>query len=349
MTAQLRVNIDNKQPLLRKGVLFIVLSFSVYSSSANTPTQLIDKQITLYRAAYPEIEFKLLYEMADFDQLMPLTHSLGEDLSNVDYEHPGDLRITLVEAQEYRIAFQLANGNGTATLFKTPNARITNKPYSCLITLSIPLLDEAASAATQFMYDIGDDTFKSIPESYYIDNQDFLAYSIDHEVFHCIDAYVNGSLYPRTLDPLKACLDRTRAEQRTEIFAAMAHLSRQPNGKRFLKNLATARTVNLLSGDVEHYTSEVLYKLAASSELNIKGDIKALAEESMLYAENKAPSYKDHQEFLVALRTVLEGYSVDVDTIFSDYPDLSTETPSHEKVEILRNAINDALTAIHQN
>ena len=165
MTAQMRVNIDNEQPLLRKVVLFIVLLFSVYSSSANTPTQLIDKQITLYRAAYPEIEFKLLYKMADFDQLMPLTHSLGEDLSNVDYEHPDDLRITLVEAQEYRIAFQLTNGNGTATLFKTPNARITNKPYTCLITLSIPLLNEAASAATQFMYDIGDDTFKSIPES----------------------------------------------------------------------------------------------------------------------------------------------------------------------------------------
>jgi len=349
MTAQLRVNVDNEQPLLRKVVLLIVLSFSVYSSSANTPTQLIDKQITLYRAAYPEIEFKLLYKMADFDLLMPLTHSLGEGLSNVDYEHQGDLRITLVEAQEYRIAFQLANGNATATLFKTPNARITDKPYSCLITLSIPLLDEAASAATQFMYGIEDDTFNSIPESYYIDNQDFLAYSIDHEVFHCIDAYVNGSLYPRTLDPLKACLDRTRAEQRTEIFAAMAHLSRQPNGIRFLKNLATARTVSLLSGDVEHYTSEVLYKLAASSKLYIKDDIKALAEESMLYAENKAPSYKDHKEFLVALRTVLEGYSVDVDTIFSDYPDLSTETPSYEKVEILRNAINDALTAIHQN
>ena len=349
MTAQLRVNVDNEQPLLRKVVLLIVLSFSVYSSSANTPTQLIDKQITLYRAAYPEIEFKLLYKMADFDLLMPLTHSLGEDLSNVDYEHQGDLRITLVEAQEYRIAFQLANGNATATLFKTPNARITNKPYICLITLSIPLLDEAASAATQFMYGIEDDTFNSIPESYYIDNQDFLAYSIDHEVFHCIDAYVNGSLYPRTLDPLKACLDRTRAEQRTEIFAAMAHLSRQPNGIRFLKNLATARTVSLLSGDVEHYTSEVLYKLAASSKLYIKDDIKALAEESMLYAENKAPSYKDHKEFLVALRTVLEGYSVDVDTIFSDYPDLSTELPSHEKVEMLRNAINDALTAINQN
>ena len=349
MSAQQRVNIDNEQPLLRKVVLFIVLSFSVYSSSANTPTQLIDKQITLYRAAYPEIEFKLLYKMADFDQLMPLIHSLGEDLSNVDYEHPDDLRITLVEAQEYRIAFQLTNGNGTATLFKTPNARITNKPYSCLITLSIPLLNEAASAATQFMYDIGDDTFKSIPESYYIDNQDFLAYSIDHEVFHCIDAYVNGSLYPRTLDPLKACLDRTRAEQRTEIFAAMAHLSRQPGGKRFIKNLATARTVSLLSGDVEHYTSEVLYILAASSEIYTKNDIKALAEESMLYAENKAPSYKDHKEFLVALRRVLEGYSVDVDTIFSDYPNLSTETPSHKKVEILRNAINDALTAINQN
>ena len=98
--------------------------------------------------------------------------------------------------------------------------------------------------------------------------------SMSHEVFHCIDAYANGFLYPRTFDPIKVSLDRVRVELRADIFASLAHLSRQPNGMKFLKSLATARTVNMLSGNIEHYTSDVIYMLAESNERKISYDIK---------------------------------------------------------------------------
>jgi len=197
---------------VRSLILFILLSLPTYFVSAQANSQLIDEQLANYREAYPEIDFVLLYKMEDFDQLTPLTDSLGEDLSNVDYEHPESARIMLVEAQEYRIGLQLNNGNGTATLFKTPNARITKKPYTCLVTLNIPLLDESALAASRYMYDIDDEALTSIAESNLINNHDFLVYSIDHEVFHCIDAYTNGFMYPKTRDPVKSLLDRCHAE-----------------------------------------------------------------------------------------------------------------------------------------
>ena len=341
---------DNGYHLILRAMLIIVmLSLFVPSSFAQATTQLIDEQILLYRKVYPEIEFIYLHSTTDFDQLLPLTGSLGKDLSNVDYEHPESARITLVEAQEYRIALQLKNGNGTATLFKTPNARITNKPYACLLTLNIPMLDESGLAASRFMYDMDDEALASLSELYLFDNQDFLVNSIDHEVFHCIDAYANGYIYPMTRDPIKSSLDRSRAELRAEIFSAMAHLNRQPNGKRFLLNQATARTLSLLSGDVEHYTSGALIMLVGSSKQNDTYDIKTLVKKSMHLAEDHTASYAEHKEFLVDLRIVLEEFDIDTDTLFTQFSGLADEVPSDKNVESLRNVINIVISDIHPN
>ena len=299
--------------------------------------------------AYPEIEFVLLNSTEDFDQLTPLTGSLGEDLSNVDYEHPESARIMLVEAQEYRIALQLKNNNSSATLFKTPNARVTKKPYTCLITLNIPLLDESALAAPRFMYVIDDEALASLPESYLLDNQEFLVYSVNHEAFHCIDAYTNAFIYPKTRDPIRSLLDRCNAERRADIFAAMAHLSRQPTGKRFLLNLAIARTLNLLNTDVEHYTSDVLIMMVESSKPNNTLDIKEMAMKSMRLAEDHELSFTEHKEFIVTLCAVLEGFEIDADFIFTKYPELALEVPSPDKVTSLRSKIINAQTVISPN
>lgn len=334
---------------MRSLMLFLLLILSTCIASAQPNSQLIGEQLTIYREAYPEIEFKLLHSRTDFDQLIPLTDSLGEGLSNVDYEHPGNLRITLVEAQEYRIALHLNNGNGTATLFKTPNARITKKPYTCLLTLNLSLLDESTLAASRFMYDLDDEALTSIAESNLINNHDFLMYSIDHEVFHCIDAYTNGFMYPKTRDPVKSLLDRCRAERRAEIFAAMAHLSRQPTGKKFLLNLANARTLSLLNADVEHYTSDVLIMMVESSKSNNTLGIQELVRKSMRIAEDHELSFTEHKEFIVTLWAVLEGFEIDADFIFTEYPELALEVSSPDKVESLRSKITNAQAVINQN
>jgi len=342
-----RITANGYHHVLWMMVLFVMQSLFVPSSFAQATSQLIDDRISLYKKAYPQIEFKLLRSKADFDQLLPLTSSLGKDLSNVDYEHPDSTRVGLIEAQEYRIGLQLDIGNATATLFKTPNARITNKPYTCLVTLNIPLLDQSALAASRFMYDMDDAALSSLSESYLIDNKDFLVYSFDHEMFHCVDAYSNGFLFAMTQDPVKSSLDRSRAELRAEIFAAFAHLSRQPNGKRFLLNQATARTLSLLSGDVEHYTSGALIILVGSSTKNDTHDIKALVKKSMHFADNHAVSYAEYKQFLVDLRTVLEELDIVTDTIFTEYPSVADEAPSDKNVESLRNSLNMAKVAIN--
>jgi len=344
---------SNALPLF--SLLFLLLGGGSAQSSSNqtefTPVveSLIEERITRYRKAYPEIEFTLLLKMSDFEQLLPLADSLGKNLSNIDYEHPEEARITLVEAQEYRIRLQLDNGNGSATLFKTPKAKITGKPYTCLITYNLSMLDEEPLAATRFMYNIDEEALDSMPEAFYLNNQDFLLYTFDHEVFHCIDAYTNGFLFPRTSDPLEACRDRARSELHAEIYSAIEHLSRNPNGKEFLISLATARTLNLLDGDLEHYTSDILHRLIERGELDTSNDMKTLAEESMQIADNLTPSYTAHKEFHVTVWNVLEEFGVDGYTVLPEYSYFTIETPLPEKVEALTGAINDALLAIRSN
>ena len=68
---------------------------------------------------------------------------------------------------------------------------------------------------------------------------------------------------------------------------------------------------------------------------------------SMRFAEDHTASYAEHKQLLVDLRTVLEGFDIDTDNLFSEYPSLSDEAPSDKNVESLRNVINIAISDIY--
>ena len=339
-----RVCLTNRLRLL----LVVVLSVEALSVFAQTGNLLVSERVSQYRQAYPEIEFKLLYTMEDYDEILPLTESLGEDLSNPEYEHPEDARITLVEAQEYRIATLINNDMSSATLFKTPSANITDHPYVCLITMNHQLSDWDPLAATRFMYDLDEETIRAMPISLRLNNRDFLLYTIDHEIFHCIDTYTNGFLFPKTSDKITASKNRARAEIHAEAFAAMAHLSRQSDGKNFLSNLANARILNLLSWDIEHYTVEVLNRVIETSELITTEDIKILVEQSTTMTSGMTPTLLDYKEFIVAAWAALEEYGVNVYELPTYYADLvDILPPLSDKVEAISNKIKEADAVIH--
>ncbi|HBE90971.1 MAG TPA: hypothetical protein DDW55_00040, partial [Gammaproteobacteria bacterium] len=100
---------------------------------------------------------------------------------------------------------------------------------------------------------------------------------------------------------------------------------------------------------LEHYTSDTLHRIVESGELNTSNDIKILAEESMQFAENMAPSYTGHKEFHVAVWNVLEEFGVDGYAVLPEYSYFALETPLPEKVKALSGAINEALLAIRSD
>ena len=328
--------------ILFLSLLLVLPSTSLY---AHYSRDLVDERIATYSQAYPEIEFRVLYDLPAYHALLPLSRSLGASVSNVDYEHPADLRMTLVEAQGYRIMHMLENGMGSATLFYNPDAAITYRPYTCLITWFDMSLDDPL-AATRFIYNVSEETLESMPESRRIDNLDFLMFSIDHEVFHCIDSYVHGYTFPKTMDEIDACCSRARAELRADTFAALSHLSRHPDRKTFLINLGNARTLNLLDWDLEHYTGYMFDEVVALNDIP-RPDIKTLVVQAMRLSEQLAPLYRSHTQFLATVWAALQTLSADRVNMPAEYAGAKGETVRLQDVKSLCNRILESHTAVH--
>lgn len=325
-------------------VLWLTLfSLSVFSQSR---VQLINERLNDYRDAYPDIEFVLLNKSEDFDEIYPLSRSLGDTVVNLDYQHPEELRPQLIEVQEYRIELMLDEGVGSASLFGTPDARITSKPYSCLVTLNKSLLSNDRLAATRMMYNLEDEDMSMIPTEFYLDNKDFLLYAIDHEVFHCVDVYLNGFLYPQTFDPLKACNDRAVAELKAEVFSVMAHMSRADKSSTMLKNLANARTFSLLDWDVEHYTGDVINDLSGMG-VQANPGIRAMIMDALAYEESVRPSYDEYLAFLTAAWVVTQQYGLDRHDIPEECHVLEDYEPDPKKIIELSADISDVLQVMN--
>ena len=342
---QKAVNDLTATKVIRCSLALWLLLFSL-AIFAHPGQQQLKARLDDYRSAYPEIEFILLNTVNEFDAILPLSRSLGKSVVNLDYEHPEALREQLIELQEYRIDLMLDEGSASASLFGTPDAEITAKPYSCLITLSKSLLGRDQLAATRMMYNLDDEQLSVIPEELHLDNRDFLLYAIDHEVFHCVDVYLNGFLYPQTYDPLKACNDRAQAELKAEVFSVMAHLSRTGMKKGMLKNLVYARTFSLLDWDVEHYTVDIINDI---SQLEIEGSrgIKVLVNDALKYARDVRPTFPEYIEFLTAAWVVTQKYGLEKNDIPAECHVLEDHEPDPEKIIELSADINDVLQAMN--
>lgn len=126
----------------------------------------------------------------------------------------------------------------------------------------------------------------------------------------------------------------------------MAHISHKPDSQSFLKNLAYARTLNLLNMDFEHYTSEVLYQLAENIDLKAGYDLQTLVLQSMKVAEDVSPSFTDYKEFLLAAREVLLEFGIDAKELPDYCAHLGQEPARPGKVKALADALKNAIAAI---
>ncbi|UCE89844.1 MAG: hypothetical protein JSW10_03175 [Pseudomonadota bacterium] len=261
----------------------------------------VEQRIAQYHKAFPQIAFVQLRDLEDLAPLLPLANSLGADASNVDYEHPADLRQTLLDVQTQRLTQMLIHGLPSATLFRVNDAPLTARPLVCLLTMDERNFVHHPRAATAFMTDFLDEQLTRVPESSVLDNTAFVHYTLDHELFHCVDGFRNGALYPRTLSDIQSCYHHHRAELRAEIFAALAHLARYPTQRGFLSSLARIRALGLLSWDPTHYTVPALRQLAALPAHGVPNeDIVGLVDLAEQKALHLSPELGEHQRFMVA-------------------------------------------------
>ncbi len=243
--------------------LLTLLMLSYANAFADSQEELVasratvDSMLAEYQTAYPKLRFAYLQDPLDSDRLDEIYNSFDDDAENVDYEHPRTARADLLAAQRQRIEIMLQEGLPSATLFKTGHAAASDADHVCVLTLDPAQFTGEAGAATRLLSEGLEFTTAAI-----LNNEQFLRFTVDHEIFHCLDAYLNGPTRPRTDSFVSASYHDYLAEQRADLYAGLAHQAREHGGEAFLRTVAMYRVFAILDWDIEHYSAPVLFNVA---------------------------------------------------------------------------------------
>ena len=261
----------------------------------------ITKQFEQYQTDYPEIHFLHLNGQSDLQLAEALPSLLGKGAVNVDYEHDAEASEALLAAQFGRIQTMISHGLPSATLFSVNKKSEFKRPYVCVVTLDAKVLAENPDIATQMMLGNVEPAAAGVRDEAWLDNASFAAFTVDHEVFHCLDAYLEGPIFTKTFDQMEACYQRFVAEQRADLFATAMYRRRNPQDPEFLQQLHHYRALTLLDWDTSHYTLSVMEAVQVLPIASLQeGDVPALLQRMSLLAETAVPNYKAYTEYLAA-------------------------------------------------
>ena len=182
--------------------ILLILIFSSYSARASEGTsarvqeiyQSVQQKLDFYNKEFPDIQFVHLKNGEWEKSLQALELFIGYQATSLDYEHPEDLRETLLFATVAKIQMMLVNKVTSSYLFKAGQQPAASKNHICVISLDPKTMVYNNTVATQYFVDLPKEVIRSLPSQNYIDNNKHLDFIIDHEVFHCIDTYKFGGI-----------------------------------------------------------------------------------------------------------------------------------------------------------
>jgi len=231
-----------------------------------------DRQLAGYSRGVPDVGFLRLYGEHAMPVISRLPSLLGMGASNVDYEHDASLRETLLEVQLHRIAQMVRNGLPSATLFKLGAGTPFEHGYLCVITLDTAPYRQDPAHASRFMLPSSAAGLASTGAPP-ISNEDFLRFTVDHEAFHCLDAYFNGPTIRKTRDPIAGMYQDYLNEARADAFASRSFKAWGLGSDGFLARLAAMRTLAVLDMDLTHATGQIIAHAAARSGIADSHDV----------------------------------------------------------------------------
>jgi len=217
-----------------------------------------DRQLAEYARQVGDMGFLRLYGDRALQVIAALPAMLGEGAANVDYEHDATQREALLELQMQRIALMVREGIPSATLFKIGAGSRFEQRYLCVVTLDTKPLREDPAYASRFMAPASAADRLEGTGALLIRNEDFLQFTVDHEVFHCLDAYYNGPTIHKTRDSLQHLYNEYLNEARADAFASQSFRRRTAAPEEFLRMFAALRDLALVDMDLPHFTGDVI-------------------------------------------------------------------------------------------
>lgn len=295
----------------------------------------VDRQLARYSRLIPELGFLRIYGNKGAAFVSRLPGLLGNGAVNMDYSHDETLRQDLVDLQLYRITKMVEKNEPSATLFKLGKDSAFDHRYLCVVTINTRPFQHNPNYATRFMTSAIKPGLSLGRTKPYIRNEDFLRFTVDHEVFHCLNAYFNGAPFQSTSNTLKSHYEHYLNESKADAYASLMSNQARDHKKEFLARLSALRTQSLAAMDTFHASSDVI-DLASRVCL----DVGLLEPEEVVHIATKlvnenSPGISDYGKYLATMIGAIERLGGDGREIRKDLDIASLPRPDEIKVTTL--------------
>lgn len=302
----------------------------------------VDRKLARYARQLPEMGFLRLYGPKAADVIAQLPGLLGAGAMNVDYEHDEDAAGILMELQMRRIRMLAREGMFSASLFKVGEGAAFEHPYLCVITLDTVPFEQDPGYATRFLTADFPDAYPVMDGEVLVDNADFLSFAVDHEVFHCLDAYFGGPPIKKTHDTIYSHYQLYVNEARADTFASLRFRQAGLGSPDFLQVFAALRTLSMLVSDLQHFTGDVINRgLRATSALKAE-DLAQQVEASRELVMEVAPAAAEYESLLANSAHVVAGLGGDPSKLLRTLEGKQVAAADDALVAALRDQVDQA-------
>lgn len=252
------------------------ISFAEEKNESHSPNEvdslntILDEKIEFYRDLYPDIAFVVLQGGKEsLDDMMTLDLVLGYQPQSLDYEHPPELREDLMFASAERIWMMLRSRLSSASAFKA------DKPLGwqeliCVLTINPQASAADSIMATQDLLSFSHKAIQKIPNEMRLQPDDYLAFVVDHEIYHCLKS-INVGPQLMSKKELWAGYNNYHEEQGADAYALAMHIKFRDDKSNFAKNILRIRGMGLYNADPDHLTYKALEEVLKAPSEQIVG------------------------------------------------------------------------------
>jgi len=256
---------------------------------------LIARKIADYNTAFPGIRFVHLTGGALWHgEMVALVALLGSDSDALDYQHTPRLHKDLMDATLERLVHMLRLNVISATAFRLPRDNATGRRNLCVITLNPAQVITDDLETTRHMLNVNEALVGQIHPARYLNHIDHLAFTIDHEAFHCLDSIYNGGA-PMTTEVLGGEYNVYRRESAADAFALAMHIRDRGAITPYACNITHIRALWLLDDSPGHFTFDTLREILKIDPKTLAAmptkTVMALAQQT---ADRSIGSYDDY-------------------------------------------------------
>ena len=308
-----------------------VQTHSYTNKIATSPHTLLNEKIEYYRHRYPKITFLNLQKD---DELPALDVILGYQPKSLDYEHPADLREDLMLVSIERILSMLRSKQPSAAIFKA-DTPLGWQEHVCVLTINPDEVAADSMSATKHLLDLPQKVIQKIPYDMQLPPDDYLAFVINHEVYHCLKSiYVGPQLMSHK--ELWAGYNHLHNELGADAYALAMHIKSNNEDSIFAKNILRIRGMSLYNEDPDHLTCKALEEVIKIPS----GNIAALSSHEIFNLANHIKerltiSYDEYVQYLASAIQAMKELNIETEISVELLYKLQNIQPDQEQVKAL--------------